>query len=446
MRTAISLANRLQDSMHELLSLDPKALGLGHALDEVHQGLLNRVLDRTISSCVAKVGIDVNRAGVGHLARVPGMTREMAKKIFDKRKKDGSFQSLAALRENDLLTEDEFRQVAGFLRIWGGSEPLDGTGIHPEDYELVAKVAEREGCAADELHKKRVQIPPAELADEGRGPLRVRDVLAELQHYGEDIRGKLVAVKNEGVHSIDDLRPDAQLRGRVTNLTEFGAFVDLGIQQDGLVHISQIPPGRLKNAQNMLAVGEVITVYVIRVEKEKKRISLSMHKPRHVAEGRQPTIGERMQQGGNRGGGRGRGRGREQRAPEPLTRAARAPEGRRAGGRRGAPRPAGAGSGGGPGGGGGFGGGGGGGRGRGRGRDDRGGRGGPPRVITVESERPIEDVRGHKGELTSLSSLANLLGGGKSEKAETPPPAPPPEPQAEEPKDQSQGESPSSDA
>jgi uncharacterized protein len=403
-RTAISLANRLQDSMHELLSLDPKALGLGHALDEVHQGLLTRILDQTIASCVAKIGMDINRASIAHLVRVPGMTRDMAKRIFDRRKKNGSFRTLAALRESDLLSAVEFEHVAGFLRICGGDQPLDSTGIHPNDYEVVDRLAAAEGCAVAELAKRRIKTSPGDVTDEGRGTLRVRDIVAELAHFGDDVRGKLVLVQNENVSSIEDLRQDMELQGRVTNLTEFGAFVDLGIHQDGLVHVSQIPAGRLRDPRRMLAVGEVIQVFVLRVEPDKKRISLSMHKPRHIAEGRQPTIGERMQSGGRN---QRRGRDRDSRPAEPLTRAARAPDGRRAGGRRGAPRPAGADSDRRPGG---FGGGGG--RDRDRGRGGRGG--GTPRVVTIESERPIPEVRGHRGELTSLSSLANLLGGGAS--------------------------------
>jgi uncharacterized protein len=400
-RTAISLACRLQDSLHELLSLDPKALGLGQALDEVHQGLLTRILDETITSCVAKVGVDVNRASVDHLVRVPGMTAELARKIVDHRKQHGSFRTLESLSE--LLDPLTFQQSVGFLRIEGGDQPLDATAVHPEDYPIVEKIAAAESKPVSQLLGQRVHTPAAQIAGDEFGILRVKDIVHALSQHGRDVRGSLTKVRNAGVAVIDDLRPDLELQGRVTNLTEFGAFVDLGIHQDGLVHISQIPAGRLREPNRMLAVGEVITVYVLQVDPAKNRISLSMHKPRHLVEGRQATLGERMQPGAQRGPRGRRGPNRED-AAQPFTRAARAPEGRRRGGMRAGPRPK-------------------------SGSDDRGGgsvmgrgsrdrdRGGGrshdgPRVTTIEAGKPIEESRGFKGELTSLSSLANLLGRG----------------------------------
>lgn len=407
-RTAISLASRLQDALLELLSLEPRALGLGHALDEVHQGLLGKTLNQTISSCVAMVGTDVNRASSAHLQRVPGLGAESARRISEHRKRQGPFRTLAALRGEELLSDLEFEQAAGFLRVFGGDEPLDATGIHPENYPLAERLAAAEGCSTAELLGRRMQSHSDALVDDQHGSIRAKDTMFTLARHGRDVRGELHAIHNAGVQSIADLRRDMELQGRVTNLTEFGAFVDLGIHQDALVHISQIPPARIRDERRVLAVGEVVTVYVGQVDVDKKRISLSMFRPRHVAEGRQPTLGERMQSGG------GNRRGR-QAAPEPFSRAARAPSGRRPGGMRSGPRPKSEGDGERRGG---FGGG------RGRDRDrDRSDRGGNPKVVTIESERPVTEVRGHNGELTSLSSLANLLG--KKVRPEAEPESPP---------------------
>ncbi|MEE9125944.1 MAG: Tex-like N-terminal domain-containing protein, partial [Planctomycetota bacterium] len=284
-RTAVSLARRLQDPMHELLGLDPKALGLGHVLEEVHQGILSRHLDQAISSCVAKVGMDVNAASASHLSRVPGLSRELARKIVDHRHKAGNFKSLAQLQADLEIPHHDFLQVAGFLRIHGGEEPLDATGVHPESYDLVAGIAASMALStAEMLGRSTRTVPIDQFTNQETGPIRVRDVLGDVSRFGRDPRGTLTSVRNPGVRTVQDLLPDQELRGRVTNLTDFGAFVDLGIGQDGLVHVSQIPPQRLRDPRRMLAVGEVITTFVLQVDDGRKRISLSMHKPRHLAE------------------------------------------------------------------------------------------------------------------------------------------------------------------
>ncbi|MHC4814080.1 MAG: S1 RNA-binding domain-containing protein, partial [Planctomycetota bacterium] len=279
-RTAVSLARRLQDPMHELLGLDPKALGLGHVLDEVHQGILSRHLDEAISSCVAKVGIDVNTATASHLARIPGLSRELARKISERHRKAGNFVSLAQMQRDLDISHHDFLQIAGFLRVYGGEEPLDATGVHPEDYELVGRIAASLALPTAELLGRNLRsVRLEDFLDEQTGPIRLRDVLGTLSRFGRDPRGTLTAVRNPDVHTVKDLRPDQELRGRVTNLTDFGAFVDLGIGQDGLVHVSQIPPQRLRDPRRMLAVGEVITTYVLQVDDGGKRISLTMHRP-----------------------------------------------------------------------------------------------------------------------------------------------------------------------
>ncbi len=394
-RTAIHLGRRLQDPLLQLLHLDPRDLGLGASLADVHQGMLATTLDHTVGSCLALVGVDVNRANTDTLSRLPGLNRDQARAIVEHRQKAGGFRTRTGIGEVEGIDENAVRHVAGFLRLAGGEQPLDVTGVHPDDFDLAEKIAAQVGEPVTGLLGRDVRIDLDAVTSDGHPRLRTLDVLGALAQAGRDPRGQLSPWNNPGVQSVADLQVDMQLRGRVTNVTDFGAFVDLGVGQDGLVHISQIPGRRLKNPDQALRIGEVIRIYVVRIDKDGKRISLTMLRPRHLAEGRAPTLGERMQGGGRRGRGR-RDEG------QVMTRAARAPDGRRDG-RRGGPRRGGQGPGGGrPGG-----------RGFGR-RDDGPRRSGPPRVITVESERPVEQSRGHKGELRSLSGLRNLLGDKKS--------------------------------
>ncbi|MEC7584026.1 MAG: Tex-like N-terminal domain-containing protein [Planctomycetota bacterium] len=425
-RTAISLGRRLQDPMRELLRMDVRTLGLGQTLDDVHQGMLRRELDDVISSCVAAVGIDINTCDQGLLTHVPGLNEERAKAIIAHRKKLGGFKNRTQIAEAPNLGAAAFRHIGGFLQVQGGDTPLDRSTVHPEDYEIGQAIAAKMECTAEELFGKDLrEVKIDEFAQEDITRGRVLSVLQALRKAGTDVRGELAATVNVGVNTLADLRMDQELKGRVANMTEFGAFIDLGIGQDGLVHISQIPQHRLRDPEQMLRVGEVVQVWVVNVDQEKRKISLTMHLPRHIAEGRQPTLGERLQRGmgrqaqrrgGGRGrqGGQGRGRGRErEREEQPaFSRAARTPDSRR-GQRRGAPlspegKPTGGGEGGGPP------------RDRGpRGRRpgrDRGDRpsredrgDGKGRVITVESSREVEEAKGHKGELTSLSSLKGLL-------------------------------------
>ena len=400
-RTAISLGRRLQDPLHELVGMDPRSLGLGQNLDEVHQGMLNRQLDAVIASCLAAVGTDINSAPVDRLAHVPGVGRERARRIADHRRKHGSFKTLAQLQQVDGVDEKAFRHMAGFLMVEGGDEPLDHSHTHPDDYELARRIAESRGVAVTELFGKALRdVTLADFTSETAGPLRVLGTVQGLRLVSKDSRGNLASSVNEGVHSLEDLSADMRLKGRITNLTEFGAFVDLGVGPDGLIHMSQIPTSRLRNPDQTLRVGEVLTVYVLNVDHQARKISLSMHKPRHLAEGRQPTLGERLDQ--SRGRARGR-RGSEGEAV--LSRAARVPEGRRRGrpgrrpktvdrspyedvdyrGDRGRRRPGGS--------------------------DE-------PRVFTVESELPESLEKGFKGELRSLAGLRDLLKDAAPKKAD----------------------------
>jgi uncharacterized protein len=383
-----------------LIRVEPRGLGLGHSLTEVHQGMLNRMLEATASSCIGLVGVDINTTSTDSLARLPGMQRELAQKVIKHRTSNGKFDCIADLESKELLTADQLRWVAGFLRVNGGSQALDATAIHPESYELVTRVAKTKGAEASELFgKNHRDVDVKALITPQTGRIRIVDLLWDLEHPHSDPRGILVDCRNDEIQSFEDVKLDQRLQGRITNLTEFGAFADIGIGHHGLIHMSQIPGSRLNNPSQGLKVGEVVSVYVVGVTEKGKRIALSMHKPRHMAEGRQATVGERMAKPARRG----------QRRPSPerqvFSRAARAPEGRR-GGRSGR-KPSG--------------------RDKnkefdpkenrdplaqaGRGRQGaRGGRGSQqPRIITVESDLAQEESLGHKGELRSLSGLRALL-------------------------------------
>lgn len=438
-RTAISIGRRLQDPLHELARMDVRTLGIGQTLDDVHQGMLQRELSAVTSSCLASVGVDLNTATKDLLEQVPGLSAEQAQAILEHRRKIGGFPNRAALAEVPGLDAATVRNVAGILRIVGGSEPLDASPIHPDDYPIVQAIAAAKGVPAVELLGTNLRDVSADaFVTPEVDRQHVVGVLQQLQRAKEDVRGELTATKNEGVNTFADLHTDRELRGRVASLTEFGAFIDLGIGQDGLVHISQIPGHRLRDPQQMLRVGEVVVVWVLHTDAAAQKISLSMHKPRHLQEGRLPTLGERMeqQQGrrprrhGGPGGPGGEGH------PEQPSKPGRFFDGGRRGERRGPAEPGQGGERrprfgqGGPRGPRGPGEGDGGDRGFGdRGFGERRGRGGPreQRVYTVEPAKEVVETRTHKGEVTSLSSLRALFGGSKPTKPvePTPPPAAP---------------------
>lgn len=419
-RTAISLGRRLQDPLLELVRMDMRTLGLGQTLDDVHQGMLQRELTEVASSCLAQVGIDLNTADETLLALLPGMDADRAKAIVEHRRRIGGFPNRQALADVPGLDAVTVRNIAGFVRVVGGTEPLDATPVHPEDYAIARAVAAKRGVPAIELVGQNLRDTPIEEFTTPEIPRqRVIQVLQALMRGKDDGRGELVATSNPGVRSLADLHADRELRGRIASLTEFGAFVDIGIGHDGLVHVSQIPTHRLRDPQHMLRVGEVVTVWVLHVDQGTQKISLSMLMPRHLQEGRRPTLGERMDQ---QQGRRPKRHEREGAGGAP-SRLAGAPVGER--------RPPGE-----PGGdgdrrsrpGGGRGprapedrdGSGYGGRGRGRSGQEQ-------RVYTVEPAREVAAARTHKGEFTSLANLRALLGN-KPVGAPADPAAPPADP------------------
>ena len=447
-RTAISIGRRLQDPLLELARMDVRTLGLGQTLDDVHQGLLQRELGAVTSSCLAMVGIDLNTVTKDLLESLPGLTTEQAQAILEHRRKIGGFPNRAALAEVSGLDATTVRNIAGLLRVVGGSEPLDASPMHPEDYPIIQAIAAKKGVPAQELLGANLRdLSADDFVTEAVTRQHVISVFQQLQRANEDARGELTQTSNEGVNSLADLHSDRELRGRIASLTEFGAFVDLGIGQDGLIHISQIPGNRVRDPQQMLRVGEVVTVWVLHTDQQTGKISLSMHKPRHLQEGRLPTLGERMEQqqgrrprrqGGPQGGpndaqgqpGRFQGQGHQgqghqgQGAPgqghpgqgyQGQGGGGRRPERRgpaepgQDGGRprfgRGAPRGPGEREGGDRG----YGGERSYGEGRGRGPREQ-------RVYTVDPGKEVVETRSHKGEVTSLSSLRALFGGAKPAK------------------------------
>ena len=435
-RTAISLGRRLQDPLLELARMDMRTLGLGQTLDDVHQGMLQRELTEVAASCMAQAGCDLNTVSLDLLEQLPGLNSDKAKAIVDHRRKIGGFQSRAALADVEGLTPATVRNIAGFLRVVGGSEPLDATPIHPEDYAIVVAVAQKRGVGPMDLLGIGLRdVPVDEMTTPELSRQHLITVLQQVQRGKEDSRGELVATNNVGVTTIADLHSDRELRGRIASLTEFGAFIDLGIGQDGLVHISQIPGPRLRDPEQMLRVGEVVTVWVLGVDQQNQKISLSMHKPRHLQEARLATIGERLDQQQNRRPPRGEPRDRAEPRAEPRSgpreggpdrgrqhsggreREARPAPGRFAGagriGERRPPNEPGRESGDRP-------------RFGGRGPDDRGDRGGrgrgpqEQRVFTIEPAREAAETRTHKGEFTSLANLRALLGGKASAPAKKP--------------------------
>ncbi|HLQ37193.1 MAG TPA: Tex-like N-terminal domain-containing protein, partial [Planctomycetota bacterium] len=258
-RTAVSLGRRLQDPLRELVRMDFRTLGLGH-IDDVHQGMLQRELHAVVSSCLAAIGTDLNRADQDALGHVPGVDHDVAKAILDHRRQHGGFKNRAELKQVTGVDERAFRHLCGFVQIEGGDEPLDRTTVHPEDYELARGIALSRSTSIDQLFGTDLRdVDLDRFTTGGVDRMQVLNVLQSLRAAGKDPRGEMTATANAGVRTIDDLRADQELRGRVANLTEFGAFLDLGIGQDGLVHISQIPANRLRNPEQMLRVGEVVT-------------------------------------------------------------------------------------------------------------------------------------------------------------------------------------------
>ena len=280
LRGAVSIARRLQDPLAELVKIDPKSIGVGQYQHDVNQGQLVKSLDAVVEDCVNAVGVDVNTASVPLLARISGLNNTLAQNIVNYRDEHGAFLNRKILLKVPRLGEKTFEQAAGFLRIYGGNEPLDTSAVHPEAYPIVEKMLAKQNLTAKDLigqHDKVAQIKATDFIDERFGLPTIMDILAELEKPGRDPRGTFqTATFAEGVHEMTDLEVGMILEGVVSNVANFGAFVDIGVHQDGLVHISCLADKFVSDPREVVKAGDVVKVKVLEVDAPRKRIALSM--------------------------------------------------------------------------------------------------------------------------------------------------------------------------
>ena len=302
LRGAVSIARRLQDPLAELVKIEPKAIGVGQYQHDIDQSGLAKSLDATVEDCVNAVGVDVNMASVPLLARVSGLNQTLATNIVAFRNENGAFKARTALKKVPRLGPKAFEQAAGFLRIAGGTNPLDGSSVHPEAYPVVERIAKTTGRPLKSIIGDRAflkSLRPETFADAEFGVPTVTDILAELEKPGRDPRPEFkTATFADGVEKISDLAPGMQLEGVVTNVAAFGAFVDIGVHQDGLVHISELSDKFIKDPREVVKAGDVVRVRVKEVDVARKRIALSMK---------------------SGGGGESHGQRQEPRAPAPRS-------------------------------------------------------------------------------------------------------------------------------
>jgi uncharacterized protein len=311
-RGAISIARRLQDPLAELVKIDPKAIGVGQYQHDVSQTALARSLDATVEDCVNQVGVDLGTASAALLSRVAGLTPTLATNVVAYRDEHGAFKTRKALKKVPRLGEKAFEQAAGFLRIPDGSDPLDASGVHPESYPVVERIVAAAGkplagIIGDTawLHTQN----PADFTDERFGEPTVRDILAELEKPGRDPRPEFKTVRfADGVEKIGDLVDDQVLEGQVTNVTAFGAFVDVGVHQDGLVHISALSDTFVKDPRDVVKAGDIVKVKVMSVDVARKRIGLTMRMSDSAANAEGGRGGSARRPEDKRAGGQGTGR------------------------------------------------------------------------------------------------------------------------------------------
>ena len=310
LRGAASIARRLQDPLAELVKIDPKSIGVGQYQHDVNQSALARTLDTVVEDCVNGVGVDLNTASAPLLARVSGLSAAVARAVVRWREARGAFTNRRQLMQVTGLGPKSFEQSAGFLRIRGGDNPLDMTGVHPETYPVVEQIIVQTGRPICQImgHGEWLKtLRPEQFATGPFGAVTVRDILAELEKPGRDPRPDFkVARFNEGVESIADLQPGMVLEGTVSNVAQFGAFVDLGVHQDGLIHVSQLANRFVQDAREVVKAGQIVKVKVLEVDLPRGRIGLTMKldaqpAPRGAANRHQPAGRE---QGHRRDGNR----------------------------------------------------------------------------------------------------------------------------------------------
>ena len=280
LRGAVSIARRLQDPLAELVKIEPKAIGVGQYQHDVNQSQLARKLDAVVEDCVNAVGVDLNTASVPLLARVAGMTKTIAQNIVVYRDENGRFDSREQLKKVPRLGPKAFEQCAGFMRIAAGNNPLDASGVHPEAYPVVEKILQATEQSIQDLMGNAGlvrQLDAKQFTDEQFGLPTVQDIFKELEKPGRDPRGEFkTATFAEGVEEITDLKAGMILEGTVTNVTNFGAFVDIGVHQDGLVHISSLSDKFVEDPHQVVKTGNVVKVKVLEVDVARRRIALTM--------------------------------------------------------------------------------------------------------------------------------------------------------------------------
>ncbi len=276
-RGAISIARRLQDPLSELVKVDPKSIGIGQYQHDVDQRQLQQSLEATIETCVNKVGVDLNTSSWTLLRYVAGITERVALNIVQFRDENGRFTSRSQLKKVSGVGAKTFEQAAGFLRIRGGTEPLDSTAVHPESYELVGQIATTLNAPVQQIIANPQLLDHVDRSKFAAGAFTFNDILEELRKPGRDPRDTFVApVFHEGVREFADVQPDMVLEGVVTNVTKFGAFVDIGVHQDGLVHISELSNRYIKDPNDAVKAGQIVKVKVLSADLVTKRIALSM--------------------------------------------------------------------------------------------------------------------------------------------------------------------------
>ncbi len=280
LRGAVSIARRLQDPLAELVKIDPKSIGVGQYQHDVSQLKLARSLDAVVEDCVNAVGVDVNTASAALLARISGLNATLAQNIVQFRDANGAFKSRSELKKVPRLGEKTFEQAAGFLRVMNGDNPLDASAVHPETYSLVQRIAQDTGrdirsLIGDSAFLKR--LDPKQFTDETFGLPTVTDIIGELDKPGRDPRPEFKTAEfQDGVEKLSDLEPGMVLEGVVTNVTNFGAFVDIGVHQDGLVHISALSEKFVKDPYEVVKAGDIVKVKVMEVDIPRNRVGLSM--------------------------------------------------------------------------------------------------------------------------------------------------------------------------
>src|SRR4051794_19804039 len=322
LRGAVSIARRLQDPLAELVKIEPKAIGVGQYQHDVNQRELARSLDAVVEDCVNAVGVDANTASVALLARVSGLNATLARNIVDYRDANGPFPSREHLRKVPRLGDKTFEQAAGFLRINNGDNPLDRSSVHPEAYPVVQRILAKINKHVGEVLGNRDALrglSPGEFVDDRFGLPTVRDILLELEKPGRDPRPEFkTATFREGVEKVSDLTPGMVLEGVVTNVAAFGAFIDIGVHQDGLVHVSAMSTKFIKDPHEVVKAGQIVKVKVLEVDVKRQRIALTMRLDDEFGAAAARSGGGAQQPRGAAGRPAGNGRGAsQQRAREP---------------------------------------------------------------------------------------------------------------------------------